>query len=101
MLKEEKELYEGAIRQVAQDLGMSIREVSKIYRSFWKAVREYICSLPLKDDLTDDAFQALRPNVNIPSIGKLHVTLDRYRRVKKAEEYRLQKIKENAENNKD
>ena len=46
-------------------------------------MREHIISLPLKEDLTDDEFMALRPNVNIPSIGKLYVTLDRYKAMKK------------------
>ena len=46
-------------------------------------MREHIISLPLKEDLTDDEFMALRPNINIPSIGKLYVTLDRYKAMKK------------------
>jgi hypothetical protein len=36
----------------------------------------------LKEDLSDEEFLKLRPNVNIPSIGKFYVTLERYRKVK-------------------
>jgi hypothetical protein len=36
----------------------------------------------LKEDLTDEEFLKLQPNVNIPSIGKLYVTPERYRRLK-------------------
>ena len=72
-----------AISEVSKSLGLSEDIVSKAYRSYWKAVREHITSLPLKEDLTDEEFMKLQPNVNIPSIGKLHVTIDRYHRMKK------------------
>lgn len=70
--------------QVADDTGLSKELVLKTYRAYWKAIRNHITSLPLKEDLTDEEFVELRPNVNIPSIGKLYVTLDRYRRIKRA-----------------
>lgn len=57
-------------------------------------VREHITSLPLKEDLTDEEFLKLQPNVNIPSIGKLSVTLDRYKGMKKQYKRRLE-YKEN------
>ena len=75
--------YGEIIREVAKDTGLPIRLVDRTYRAYWRVVREHICSLPLKDDLTDEEFMQLQPNVNIPSIGKLHVTLDRYHRMKK------------------
>jgi hypothetical protein len=34
--------------------------------------------------LSDEEFMKLQPNVNIPSIGKLYITLDRYKRMKKS-----------------
>ena len=68
---------------VSSDLGLPKSFVSKVYRAYWRAVRDYIVALPLKDDLTDEEFLALRPNVNIPSLGKLYVTLDKYRREKR------------------
>lgn len=75
--------YDEIIREVAKDTGLPIRLVDRAYRSFWRAIREHVCSLPLKEDLTDEEFMQLQPNVNIPSIGKLNVTLDRYHRMKK------------------
>lgn len=68
--------------KVAQETGIPQKDVSKIYRAYWKAIREHITSLPLKEDLTDEEFLKLQPNVNIPSIGKLYVTPERYRRLK-------------------
>ena len=72
--------YEEIIYQVSNSTGLPKRFVDKVYKSYWKAVREHISSLPLKEDLTDEQFSKLRPNVNIPSIGKLYVTLDRYKK---------------------
>ena len=89
--------YQEIISEVSKDVGLSYTLVDKTYKAYWRTVREYISSLPLKEDLTDEEFQKLRPNVNIPSIGKLYVTLDRYHRMKKmfkiAVEYNQQKNK--------
>ena len=75
--------YGEIISKVAEDTGLSKILVDRTYRAYWRVIREHITSLPLKDDLTDEEFSKLRPNINIPSIGKLYVTLDRYRRMKK------------------
>lgn len=82
---------------------MSKKFVDRVYRSYWKAVREYIGSLPLKEDLTDEQFAQLRPNVNIPSIGKLYITSDKYRwfknRFEQIKQYR--RDRDNVKDNKD
>lgn len=75
--------YDDIIKQVAGELSLPVALVNRAYRAYWKSVRQHICSLPLKDSLTDEEFIKCRPNVNIPSIGKLYVTLDRYHNLKK------------------
>ena len=75
--------YEEIISKVSKDTGLPEKLVDRTYRSYWRAIREHISLLPLKEDLSDEEFKELRPNVNIPSIGKLSVTLDRYHRMKK------------------
>lgn len=74
--------YDEIVKDVSVKLGLPKGLVEKTYMAYWRAVREHIESLPLKEDLTDEEFKKLKPNVNIPSIGKLCVTLDRYQRVK-------------------
>ena len=81
--------YDEIISKVADKLGLSVELVDKTYRAYWKSIREHITSLPLKEDLTDEEFLKLQPNVNIPSIGKLHVTLDRYKRMKKCKKLKI------------
>jgi len=74
--------YEEIIAEVAASTGLSKKLVDKTYRAYWWTVKEYIKSLPLKEDLSDEEFLKLKPNVNIPSLGKFYVTLERYRKVK-------------------
>ena len=79
------------IVKVATDNNLPITFVGKVYRSYWRAINEYISSLPLKD-ITEEEFSTVRPNVNIPSLGKLYVTLDNYKKekrnyIKKQERY--------------
>ena len=75
--------YEQIISKVSISIGLPAQLVDRTYRAYWKSIRNHITSLPLKEDLTDEQFMELQPNVNIPSIGKLYVTLDRYKRMKK------------------
>lgn len=74
--------YNEIIAVVSDKLGLSKDMVDKVYKSYWRSAKEYISSLPLKEDLSDEEFLSLQPNVNIPSIGKLYVTLDRYKGLK-------------------
>lgn len=92
--------YGEIISRVSSELGLPKVFVDRVYRSYWKAVREYITALPLKQDLTDEEFMSLRPNVNVPSIGKLYVTLDRYHNMKKSEEV-LRRLREERNNDED
>ena len=85
--------YEDIIKKVAEENNMPTLLVDKVYKAYWKAIRNHVSSLPLKEDLTDEEFCKLRPNVNIPYIGKLYVTLDDYKR-KKA---RFNRITENLD----
>ena len=80
--------FEDIITEVSRKLDLPRELVEKTYKAYWKGVREHIASLPLKQDLSDEDFLKLQPNVNIPSIGKLYVTLDRYQRMKKSQEYK-------------
>lgn len=75
--------YKEIVAKVADDLGLSVQLVDRAYKSYWKAIREHVKSLPLMENLSDKEFQNLRPNVNIPSLGKLYVTIDRYHGMKK------------------
>lgn len=67
--------------------------------SYWKFIRQTIQELPLKEDLTKDEFNKYRTNFNIPSIGKLSCTYDRYKAIKDKFNY-IKKLR-NGSNNKE
>lgn len=89
--------YDKIIREVSDRLNLPANLVDKTYRAYWRAVREYIIALPLKKDLSDEEFMELRPNVNIPSIGKLYVTLGRYQSLRRMHEKYLETINNKQE----
>lgn len=91
--------YKEIVAEISVRLNLPKGLVDKTYKAYWRAVREHIESLPLKEELTDEEFLKLQPNVNIPSIGKLYVTLDRYKAMKAVN--RKLKQKKNVTHNED
>ena len=74
--------YKNVIKQTAIELNMPEDFVDKVYKSFWKAIKNEIQNLPLKEDLNEETYKNYRTNFNIPSIGKLNCTFKRYSKVK-------------------
>lgn len=73
--------YKDIIKKVAKETGLSEYIIDKTYRAYWKAVKEHVENLPLKDSLAEEEFCQLKVNINIPSIGKLTLPKDRYKRM--------------------
>lgn len=85
--------YKEAVTQVSKELNLPLRVVDKTYKSYWKFIRDTIQTLPLKEDLSEEDFNKLRTNFNIPSLGKLSCTFDRSKRVKERYKY-IKKLRE-------
>lgn len=77
------EIYE----EVSIKLNLPKEVAKEAYESFWEFIRESIQKLPLKEDLTEDEFNKLKVNFNIPSIGKLYLTYSRYKALKDRNKY--------------
>ena len=71
------------ILDVSRNLDISPDVVEKVYKAYWSFIKETIQALPLKDNLSEEEFLTLKTNFNVPSLGKLACTLDKYNRVKK------------------
>jgi len=69
--------------EVGKTLGISSDVVEKVYKAYWLYIKTTIQALPLKEDLTEEEFSKLRTNFNIPSLGKLNCTIDKYKGTKK------------------
>lgn len=79
--------WEKAVKEVSKELGIPENVVKAAYLSAWKFVVRKIQELPLKEDLTDEEFNKLRTNFNMPSLCKIYVTGDMYRRTKRMYSY--------------
>lgn len=84
------------ILEVSRNLDISPDVIEKVYKAYWSFIKETIQALPLKDNLSEEEFSTLKTNFNVPSLGKLTCTLDKYTRVKKR--FKLIKNFRNAEN---
>ena len=54
------------IEEVSRNLNIPKEVVGAAYMSFWDYIRESIQALPLKEDLTEEEFNKLKCNFNIP-----------------------------------
>lgn len=80
-------MYKDSIKKTATALNLPEEFVDKVYRSFWIFVRASIKELNLKRELTEEEFNSLRTNFNIPSLGKLCCTYKDYCSVKQRLKY--------------
>lgn len=79
--------YLDIVDTVSKELNIPSEVVKSAYKSYWEFIRKEIESFPLKGDLNEEEFKKLRTNFNIPSLGKLTLTYDRYIRMKKKVEH--------------
>lgn len=86
-----------AIMATSKQLGISSELVEKVYKSYWKSIRQLISELPLKNNLTEEEFSKLKTSINIPSLGKLYSTYNKVEGIKRKFKY-LQQIKNNDKN---
>ena len=79
--------YSEIVEKVSGDINIPPDTVNKAYKAFWAFIRNSIQELDLKKDITEEEFLNLRTNFNIPSLGKITCTYDRYKGVKEKFKY--------------
>ena len=76
--------FKQIIKQVAKELNLPEDLVRNTYKSYWKVIRQIIESNDIKYSkdsiLTANEFNSKQMNINIPSIGKLNCTYDKYQK---------------------
>lgn len=83
-----------AILNVSGEMGIPEEVVKAAYVSQWKFIKEHIEALPLKGrPISKEEFEKFRTNFNVPSLGKMSCTYDRYLTVKKGYEA-IKKLKD-------
>ena len=88
--------YKEIINKVSGDINLPPDTVDKIYKAYWRYIRDTIQTLSLKDNLSEEEFSKLKSNFNIPSLGKLTCTYKRYLGVKERFNH-IKKLRENYE----
>lgn len=92
--------YHNILEKLSKELNLPQEVVDAAYKSFFAFIRETVSSLPLKEDLTEEEFNKLRTNFNIPALGKLHCTYERYLGMKEQNKY-IRKLREEYGNKED
>lgn len=72
--------------QVAQEYNYSPQEIKTLWVEYWKFIKNHLQSLPLKNNLSEEDFNNLRVNINIPSLGHFTCSYDRIQNIKKKNE---------------
>ena len=76
--------FKQIIKQVAKELNLPEDLVRNTYKSYWKVIRQIIESNDIKYSkdyiITANEFNSKQMNINIPSIGKLNCTYDKYQK---------------------
>ena len=62
------------IRKVADEMGLPFDVCRRAYISSWEFIKMKAEELPLSTDFPIEQFKTLRPNFNLPSLGKLYIT---------------------------
>ena len=86
------------IDRLSRELNIPSDVVIKVYKAYWMFIRNTIEELPLKSDISEQEYRKLKPNFNIPNLGKLTCTYDRYIGVKKRNRLISNKHAEHIEN---
>jgi hypothetical protein len=92
--------YPSILEKLSKELDVPKEVVDAAYKSFFAFIRETITSLPLKEDLEEEDFNKLKTNFNLPAIGKLHCTYERYLGMKEQNKF-VKKLREEYEHKKD
>lgn len=92
--------YPNIVETLSKELNVPTEVVDAAYKSYYSFMREVITNLPLKEDLSEEEFNSLRTNFNLPALGKLHCTYERYLGMKEQQKY-IKKLREEYGNKED
>ena len=70
--------FKDIINKVSEELDLPKDLVENTYKAYWNFIKDTIEELPLKTELTQKEYNKLKTNINIPSLGKLNCTYNRY-----------------------
>ena len=75
-----------AIQKVARKLSVDQKLVEVVYKSYWSFIKTQISSVSLKE-ISEEEFNSLNINFNLPYLGKLYVKYEKIERYKRRLKY--------------
>jgi len=75
-----------ALRRVSRKLCVDKKLVEDVYRSYWCFIKSKVTQVPLRE-ISEEEFNLLETNVNLPLLGKLYVEYDKIERYRKHLKY--------------
>lgn len=86
--------YKDIFDEVSKELGLSYKEVEEAYKSYYHFIVKTIKELDFngKNVMNKDEFNELQTSFNIPSIGKLYASYDKYAGLKRMNKYYIEHI---------
>lgn len=75
-------IQKDVLTSVANDMGLSYKEVEEIYLSTFKMIRSTVNELPIKQTELKKDILNLKTNFNIPRLGKMYLNINKVMRVK-------------------
>lgn len=69
-------------KEVAKKLDIPTQLVLDTYKAFWGYIKSNIVNLPLKEDLSEEDFNSLQRNFNLPYLGKFYCNYDSWLKAK-------------------
>lgn len=63
-------------------LGIPVKEVELIYRSYWKFIKEHLAGLDISK-MDEEDFKSITTNFSMPYIGKLYTNHDKVLSIKR------------------
>lgn len=73
--------YDKIFKEVSEETGIPYNQVRLAYKYFWKFIKNTFISFPLKNNLTKEEFEKLRCSFNVPYLGKIGCSWDRYKKI--------------------
>lgn len=92
--------WEDAVRQTSEEMDIPFEVCKAAYLAQWQFIRDTIQELPLKT-IPIEEFDSLRPNFNVPSLGKFYIEKNNFVKLRKAFEFINKKKQENDKGKRD
>ena len=82
---------------LSKEMDIPVEVVRSAYSHSWRFITEKIRELPLQEELTEEEFNKLKLNFNLPSLGKLHLNYRRWVNITNRNEF-LRELKRRKDN---